>query len=309
MDIAGKFDWDDIRYFLAVARHGSTVAAARQLGVSQTTIARRIDGFERRLGATLFERDPTGYRLTPAGVSAVASAEAVEARVAGVSSLFPSPAEGAPGRLRVTTMETFARYVLLAALEDVRAENPEAAIELIISDAYVDLAGGEADLAFRGGPPPKDPDLVFRRMPGEGPWAFFAHRSYAEAHGMPRTIDELRAHHVLIGTRIATVRPNAWLQSLDVGVVDDPTLTSFPALVARIMAGDCVTLMPNAIAYFEPELVCGFVVERAFPLDFWAVYHGRVKGHPDLRPVIEAAIRRMDALRRLPPADGSEAQP
>ena len=111
---------------------------------------------------------------------------------------------------------------------------------------------------------------------------------------------------MVISSNIAAFGPFGWLKEQDAGVIDDLSLTSFPSLVALVMSGDCVTLMPNAIAYVEPSLVCGFVTPDEFALDFWAVYPARVKGHPHLRKVIEAAIRATETLRRLPPADGSE---
>ena len=68
-------DWNDLRHFLAVARTGSTLAAGKALGVSQTTAARRVAALESGLGLALFERRPAGYRLTPAGESLVERAE------------------------------------------------------------------------------------------------------------------------------------------------------------------------------------------------------------------------------------------
>ena len=300
MDIADKFDWDDIRYFLAVARHGSTMAAARKLGVSQTTVARRIDGFERRLSAQLFERQKGGYQLTEAGARAVPAAEAVEARMEGLAQNFPAAQAAAPGPLRVTTMDVIARYVLLSALDDVRAKDPDVAVELIISDARVDLAGGAADLAFRGGPPPKDPDLVLRKIPIGDRWSFVAHRTYAEKHGIPRSVEDLRQHKVVVAYRGEGFPAFAWALDLGVGVIDDPAVLTFPGQLAMVMAGECVTLVPAPIGEIQPDLVTCFVPAERFPLDLWAIYHGRVRGHPHLRMILEAVVRRIEAVRRLP---------
>lgn len=60
-------DWDDVRYFLAVARGGSVRAAAERLGVNHSTVLRRIAQLEERLGVHMFEKLPSGYRLTAAG--------------------------------------------------------------------------------------------------------------------------------------------------------------------------------------------------------------------------------------------------
>lgn len=72
------FEWDDLKYFLAVARHGSTVAAAKALSLSQSTVHRRLKELERRLGCRLVLRSPTGYKLTELGEQLVGHAAWVE---------------------------------------------------------------------------------------------------------------------------------------------------------------------------------------------------------------------------------------
>ena len=74
----GMFDWNDLRHFLAVAREGSTLAAAKTLGVNQSTVHRRLVELERRLGCVLVERHPTGYRLTEFGKDLLPHAQRVE---------------------------------------------------------------------------------------------------------------------------------------------------------------------------------------------------------------------------------------
>src|SRR5436309_9774877 len=76
------FDWNDLRHFLAVARHGSTIRAAKVLGINQSTVQRRLAAFERELGRPLFQRSPEGYRLTRLGQELRPIAERVEVDVA-----------------------------------------------------------------------------------------------------------------------------------------------------------------------------------------------------------------------------------
>jgi DNA-binding transcriptional LysR family regulator len=220
--------------------------------------------------------------------------------MAGLTENFPAARREAQSPLRVTTMDVIARYALLSALDDVRAREPDVAVELIISDARVDLAGGQADLAFRGGPPPKDPDLVLRKIPLTDRWSFVAHRSYVEAHGIPRSIEELRQHRVVVAHRGEGFPAFAWALDLGVGVVNDPAVVTFPGQLAMVMAGECVTLVPAPVGEIQPELVTCFVPAERFPLDLWAVYHERVRGHPHLRAIIESVVRRIEAVRRLP---------
>src|SRR3989442_3733144 len=78
---APMFDWNDLRYFLAVARHHSTIAAGKSLGLSQSTVQRRVNELERRIGRQLMVRHPAGYRLTEFGEALLPYAERVEAPV------------------------------------------------------------------------------------------------------------------------------------------------------------------------------------------------------------------------------------
>ena len=84
-------DWNDLRYFLAVAREGSTLAAGRELRVSQTTVARRIAALEAALGFPLFEKRQAGYALTPAGEELLERAEQVETSRDCLSPMPPRP--------------------------------------------------------------------------------------------------------------------------------------------------------------------------------------------------------------------------
>src|SRR3954470_22014446 len=73
------FDWNDLKYFLAVARHGSTIAAGKALGPSQSTVHRRLEELERRIGQALVTRAASGYRLTEYGTHLLPFAHTAEA--------------------------------------------------------------------------------------------------------------------------------------------------------------------------------------------------------------------------------------
>src|SRR5687768_18092426 len=99
------FDWNDLRYFLAVVRHGSTVAAARALGINQSTVQRRLAELERRIGRPLVTRQPSGYRLTELGREMVAPAERVEQAVLALEQQLTVLTRDASGVLRVACPE------------------------------------------------------------------------------------------------------------------------------------------------------------------------------------------------------------
>src|SRR5262245_22901767 len=95
-------DWDDVRYFLAVARGGSVRAAAAQLGVNHATVLRRVGQLEEQLGAQMFEKLPSGYRLTEAGEEVIELASQMEASSHLLETRVLGRDQSVRGLLRVT---------------------------------------------------------------------------------------------------------------------------------------------------------------------------------------------------------------
>jgi DNA-binding transcriptional LysR family regulator len=113
------FDWNDLRHFLAFARQGSTVAAAKALGVNQSTVHRRLVELERRLGSRLIERHIGGYRLTELGEELQPYAERVEAAVAALERRLASCDQDLTGTIRVTCPASVADRLARTHLLDV----------------------------------------------------------------------------------------------------------------------------------------------------------------------------------------------
>jgi DNA-binding transcriptional LysR family regulator len=152
-------DWDDVRHFLALARTGSVRAAGASLGVSHSTVARRVETLETRLGVKLFDRNRDGYLLTGAGRDMLASAERVEREMAALERGLAGQDARLEGRVRVTCTDSYIGRILLSALAGLCAEHPGLELELHADDAYLDLSKREADIAVRaiiaGGTPPE----------------------------------------------------------------------------------------------------------------------------------------------------------
>jgi molybdate transport repressor ModE-like protein len=106
-------DWDDVRYFLAVAREGSVRAAAERLEVNHSTVLRRIAQLEERLGAQMFEKLPSGYRLTSAGEEVLDFAEQMEASSNQLATRVFGRDQSVSGLLRVTMVPTLATHLLM----------------------------------------------------------------------------------------------------------------------------------------------------------------------------------------------------
>jgi DNA-binding transcriptional LysR family regulator len=173
-------DWDDLRLVLAIARGRSLSGAARALGVTHSTVFRRLDAIERRTGARLFERFRDGYAPTAAGdamatVAARLAEEvlALERRLAG-QDLRPS------GSVRLTTTDTLALAVVMPHLAAFQEAYPEIRLELAITNVVADLTRRDADVALRPTPDPPA-TLMGRRLAGIA-YAIYGAPEYLSRH-------------------------------------------------------------------------------------------------------------------------------
>lgn len=290
--------WDDLRYFLAVARTGSTQAAARGLRVSQTTAARRVAALEEAVGLKLFERRQAGYTLTAAGETLVAEAEAVERAAEGFVAAAAVQGRDASGAVRLSTVEIYAATLLVPLLGELRAALPNIRIELDTTEAVRDLAAGEADIALRGGQAMAQSGLVGRRI-GRDPWTLYCSRAYAEANGLPRSMAALKEHPI-IGGGGGKVWPmyRRWLQrhGLEDGVVLEHGSTS--GLLSAIRSGLGMAVLPSLMADRDPELVQVVPPPEGDGMELWLLTHERVRHVPRVRAVMDFLGDRLQRLAR-----------
>lgn len=142
-------DWDDIRYFLAVARGGSVRAAAKSLGVNHATILRRIAQLEERLGALMFEKLPAGYRLTAAGEEILELAKQMEASSLKLETRVLGRDQSVRGLLRVTLAPPLATHLLMPDFADFARLHPDIEMEILSFGDLANLTNREADVAIR----------------------------------------------------------------------------------------------------------------------------------------------------------------
>lgn len=293
------FDWDDLKYLLAVARHGGTLAAGRALGVDQSTVQRRLAELERRIGQTLVQRQPSGYRLTDFGLALLPHAEHVEQAVTALEQHIATAVAEVAGVIRVTCPEPIVFRITQSDLLDrFRARHPALQVQFVMSDKTIDLAKGEADVALRSGDT-DDESLVGRKI-GDSIWALYASRAYIERHGSPERIEDL-AQHALVGfdDSMAKHRIHAWLQRVAPNATLAARSSSVLGLVYSAKAGVGVAPLPIALGDAEPDLVqvIGPVVELT---RIW-----RVLTTPELRRTPRVAaffdfiVAEIDTLRPI----------
>ena len=142
-------DWDDVRYFLAVARGGSVRAAAERLAVNHSTVLRRIAQLEARLGAQIFEKLPSGYQLTDAGEEIVEFAVQMEASSNQLETRIFGRDQSVRGPLRVTLAPALATHLLMPDFADFAQRHPEIEMEILSYGDLLNLTNREADVAIR----------------------------------------------------------------------------------------------------------------------------------------------------------------
>ncbi|WP_051676773.1 LysR family transcriptional regulator [Sphingomonas astaxanthinifaciens] len=287
-------DWNDWRAFLAVARSGSTLAAARALRVSQTTVARRIAALEEALDLALFERRPAGYALTALGEALVGRAEAVEEAALAAEAQARAAARGRSGTVRITAEEIFSSALLAPNLVPLRELYPEIRIEIDNAVGLRDLAAGEADIALRSSRRIEGAGLVGRVI-GKDEWTLYCSHAYAQRHGVPATIEALRDHVIVGGGGGMLAREyGAWIEQA--GLADRVTVEqgSATGLMSAVRTGLGIAALPCIVADAMPDLIrCAPPPEEDRCL--WLLTHERLRHQPAVRAVIDFLYDRLIA--------------
>jgi len=142
------FDWNDLKYFLTIARAGKLTTAARQLDVDHTTVSRRIAALEDNLRATLFERSPQGYKLTQAGERLMAYAESIETAAHQAASDVGEADLDLTGSIRIGAPDGFGSIFLAPRLWTLCRQHPGLDVDLVAMPRVFSLSKREADMAI-----------------------------------------------------------------------------------------------------------------------------------------------------------------
>ncbi len=156
-------NWDDLRYFLSVARAGSISAAGRELGVKHTTVARRIQALETDMDARLFDRTPTGYVMTQTAENLLDKVSVIEDKVKLIDRQASHSDSALAGPLKLTVAFELANRILLPKLDSFYQAYPRIELQLMMTKGLVDLARLDADLALRMTPTPPE-NLIGREL-------------------------------------------------------------------------------------------------------------------------------------------------
>ncbi len=264
-------NWDDLKFFLAVAREGSIRAAAKSLNVNHATVSRRIRQFEATIGNRLFERNHAGYVTTRLGEEILQEAMHLEERLSTVSRMMAGHDQQLKGNLRITLPETIGDELLMDDLADFCQMHPQVDLELIESLRPFNLANREADVALRICTTPPD-HLIGRKVAS-------IHRAcyYSVRHAQDLLTPDWLTQGRWIGWDDRGQRPAGQIAA------DYPRFRSGHKMMSAALqkqackAGMGVGILLCYMADEDPELfrIPPYTSEHKY--DLWLLYH------PDLR--------------------------
>lgn len=288
-------NWDDLRIFLVVAKHGLIAKAATELGTDATTVSRRIQRLERDYGQTLLERHRSGPRLTASGRRLAERAAAMEAASEGLTT------DNGSGRLivRISTSEGFGTWFVAEHLPLFLEANPNVEVELVATSGFLSPSRRETDIAILLAKPRRGP-LITRKL-SDYSLRLYASRSFTHQYAAVNDIADLRQQPLIGYIPDFLYAPELdYLDEIGTGLRATIKSSSINAQHRLIVAGAGVGVLPCFIGDSDQRLVRvlpSHSIERAF----WLSVHRDVRERPQVRRFVdwlaEIIVRHRAVLR------------
>jgi DNA-binding transcriptional LysR family regulator len=262
-------NWDDLRYFLEVARTQRASAAAKRLGVDHTTVARRVRELETALGTVLFDKSRAdGFVLTADGQRLLAYADAVETTVQSAAELFTGGAHSLSGHVRVGSTEGFGCFFLSPQLARFTGQHPDISIDLLPVPHFVSLSKREADLAIMLERPERG-QYVYTKL-CDYRLRLYGTQDYLERHGPVKTAAALRDRAFISYVEdLAFSGELLYLDRTIPGATANLCSTSVIAQYHAALQGNALAILPCFMAETNPLLVSILPDEVAVTRHFW----------------------------------------
>ena len=269
-------DWDNLRYFLELARSGTLVSAARRLAVDHTTVARRIQALEKEVGTPLFSREAGGHRLTEAGRRLQPQVEAMESAFLAVESAAPPSHAGLSGLVRIGATEGFGTVVLAPRLAQFAKTHPKLVIDLLAMPRLVHLSRREADIVISLERPARGPVMVSKLT--DYALRLYASNDYLDKHTPIRTREDLRGHTFI--SYVDDLLFSKELQYLDELYRPDSFALRSTSILAQhraVAGGAGIAVLPAFLAESDAQLARVLPGQANFTRSFWMSVPAEIK--------------------------------
>ncbi len=291
-----NFTWDDLQYFLAVARTGQLSTAARHLRTSHATVSRRIDRLEFALKVKLFERNPRGYMLTPMGQRFIDTAERIELETDRLQADISEGATAHRGVIRLSAPEGFSNFFLAHHLGDFTGKHPNLSLELVTIQQIMSLSRKEADIAVALDPPKAGPYMIEKIT--DYRLSVYASRRYLADKPALKRRDDLLDHPFIGYIEDMIFAPGLdYMGDVHPGIKPRFQSSSIFAQLTATLDGLGLCILPHFIASRQPDLQIVLPREVQLTRHYWLIRH-RDTGHvPRFRAVADYIFAAVEANR------------
>ncbi|RFB94131.1 transcriptional regulator [Rhizobium leguminosarum bv. trifolii] len=282
-------DWNDLKFFLAVAESRSLSAASRRLGVSTSTVSRRITALEQALGLSLFRHHFDGYELTEAGLNLQMPAEQAEASLKAFERSAREGNDHLSGVVRIDAPELLGQQILLPNLAGFMQDHPGIRLDIRSSVRPVQLATQQSDIVIRIVPPERGSYRM--RSVGKVAFGLYADRNYLKAHGTPSSDRDLHSHRVIgWNDELRYLSMAVWLDELFPDLRPAMRLGSFTAQLTAVESGLGIAVLP-CFAARRTGLVPVLEGIPRLTLDLWLLVQDQAGRTPRVQTVKEHLVK------------------
>lgn len=290
-------NWDDARIFLAVARSGQLLGAAKRLGLNHATVSRRVASLEEALGTKLLQRTTTGSELTADGERFLAMAERMEAEAVAARAELAGGGSALSGTVRIGAPDGFGVAFLAPRLGQLATEHPDMRIQLVPVPRSFSLSRREADIAITT-ERPTEGRLVAAKLV-DYTLGLYASAAYASEHRLPASVEELGRHRLVGYVPDLVINPSLdYASEFSADWQAGFEISSALGQVEAVASGAGIGILHTFIARSRPELVPVAelpTVRRAY----WLVYHESMRDLRRIQAVAAHIIRTVDRERSL----------
>lgn len=279
-----NWNWDHIRYFLALAEQGTLSQSAKTLGVSHSTVLRRVRQLESDLNTQLFEQSSNGYALTPAGKTLYVEALKMRSTMSAISREISGADDRMQGEVVITTTDTLARYILPRLIATLSEQYPDIQFSLVMANRVTDMETRDADIAIRTSKKP--PENLIGRQVGKIRFTAVASRDYVQQKKITHFPDSIENQKIImLDDSYATAPFHQWFSHQTRQSTSVTTANNFLCAVALARQGLGITVVPEYLLSAENDLVKLSTSTEISPSNLWVLSHSDSRNTEKIRVV------------------------